>query len=322
MSKKIKYHFNIHSLSIEKVRITFKDRFKKIFTLVVWGLVFSFFVLFISFNLFNSPKEKMLAREIEQYKLKYEIMNDKLNNISLVLKGIENRDDNIYRVIFEADPVAAAIRNAGIGGANRYNELEGLNNSELVIKTFRKIDNISRRLYVQSKSFDDVFNMAKSKEDMMVHLPAILPISKSIGKIVSGFGIRFQPILKYRGMHTGIDIAAPKGTPIYATGDGVIVNPIGVSGYGIVCVINHGYGYQTLYGHMSKINVNPGQKIRRGEIIGFVGSTGVSTGSHVHYEVILKGQKINPVFFFYNDLKPKEYEKIIEKANEENQCLS
>jgi len=322
MPNKIKYHFNVHSLSIEKVRITFKDRFKKWLSIAAFGSVFSTVVLLIAYNFFNSPKEKMLMRENEQYKLQYDIMNDKLNTISAVLTDIENRDDNIYRVIFEAEPIAGTVRNAGIGGANRYADLEGLNNSERVIETARKIDKISRQLYIQSKSFDDVFRMAKSKEDMMIHLPAILPMPKDRGQIISGFGLRFHPILKYRRMHTGIDIAAPKGTPIYATGDGVVIDAGRESGYGICCQINHGYGYQTLYGHMSKINVKPGQKVKRGEIIGLVGSTGLSKAPHVHYEVILNGTKVNPVYFFYNDLSPAEYEKVIEKANEENQCLS
>jgi murein DD-endopeptidase MepM/ murein hydrolase activator NlpD len=304
------------------VRITFKDRFKKLLQIVAFGSVFSAVVLLIAYNFFNSPKEKMLIREIEQYKYQYDIMNDKLSNISAVLKDMENRDDNIYRVIFEAEPIASNIRNAGIGGANRYEELEGLNNSERIIETAKKIDNISRKLYVQSKSFDEVFRMAKSKEDMMIHLPAVLPMPKNRGQIISGFGMRFHPILKYRRMHTGIDIAAPKGTPIYATGDGVVLGAGRESGYGITCQINHGYGYQTLYGHLSKLNVRPGQKVKRGEIIGFVGSTGLSKAPHVHYEVILNGQKVNPVYFFYNDLSPSEYEEVIEKANEENQCLS
>ncbi len=322
MPNKTKYHFNVHSLSIEKVRITFKDRFKKLLQIVAFGSVFSAVVLLIAYNFFNSPKEKMLIREIEQYKYQYDIMNDKLNNISAVLKDIENRDDNIYRVIFEAEPIPGTYRNAGIGGANRYEELEGLNNSERIIETAKKIDKISRKLYVQSKSFDDVFRMAKSKEDMMIHLPAILPMPKNRGQIISGFGMRFHPILKYRRMHTGIDIAAPKGTPIYATGDGVVLGAGRESGYGITCQINHGYGYQTLYGHLSKLNVRPGQKVKRGEIIGYVGSTGLSKAPHVHYEVLLNGQKVNPVYFFYNDLTPAEYEEVIEKANEENQCLS
>lgn len=322
MPKKIRYHFNVHSLSIEKVRVTFKDRFKKLLSIVAYGSVFSAVVLLIAYNFFNSPKEKMLMREIEQYKYQYDIMNDKLSNISAVLKDIENRDDNIYRVIFEAEPIPGTVRNAGIGGANRYEELEGLSNSERIIETAKKIDKISRQLYVQSKSFDDVFRMAKSKEDMMIHLPAVLPMPKNKGQIISGFGMRFHPILKYRRMHTGIDISAPKGTPIYATGDGVVVDAGRESGYGITCQINHGYGYQTLYGHLSKLNVRPGQKVKRGEVIGFVGSTGLSKAPHVHYEVILNGQKVNPVYFFYNDLSPAEYEEVIEKANEENQCLS
>jgi len=322
MAKKINYHFNVHSLSIEKVSVTIKDRLKKIFKVLGFGSVFAAVVLLIAYNFFNSPKEKMLLREIEQYKLQFEIMNNKLNNISAVLKDIENRDDNIYRVIFEAEPISSSIRNAGIGGNNRYANLEGFKNSEQIIETAKKIDKISRQLYVQSKSFDEVYEMAKNKEDMMVRLPAIMPMPKNKGQIISGFGLRFHPILKYRRMHTGIDIAAPKGTPIYATGNGIVTSADREGGYGITCQINHGYGYETLYGHLSKVIVKPGQKVKRGEIIGYVGSTGLSMAPHLHYEVILNGKKVNPVYFFYNDLSPSEYEKVIEKANEENQCLS
>ena len=322
MPRKIRYHFNVHSLSIEKVRITFKDRFKKLSSIAAFGMVFAAVVLLIAYNFFNSPKEKILTREIEQYKQQYDIMNNKLNNISAVLKDMENRDDNIYRVIFEAEPIPNSVRNAGIGGSDRYGELEGLPNSDRIVETAKKIDKISRQLYVQSKSFDEVFNMAKNKEEMMKHLPAIMPLSKSVASIISGFGLRFHPILKYRRMHTGIDIAASKGTPIYATADGTVEEAERESGYGNVVMINHGFGYETLYGHMSSFKVKNGQKVKRGEIIGYVGMTGLAEAPHVHYEVILNGTKVNPVYFFYNDLSPKEYEKVIEKANEENQCLS
>jgi len=286
------------------------------------GAVFSAAVMLVAYNFFDSPKEKQLRREVEQYKLEYEILNSRLDNVQAVLKDVENRDDNIYRVIFEAEPIPNEVRNAGIGGADRYEKLKGYDNSDLIIETTQKMDKISRKLYVQSKSFDEVFKMAKSKEKLMLNLPAILPLPKNKGQIISGFGLRFHPILKYRRMHTGIDIAAPKGTPIYATGDGVIAKSGRESGYGLTCIINHGFGYQTLYGHMSSIRVREGQKVKRGEVIGYVGSTGLSKAPHVHYEVILNGNKVNPVFFFYNDLSPDEYENVIDKANEENQCLS
>ncbi len=286
------------------------------------GAVFSAAVMLVAYNFFDSPKEKQLRREVEQYKLEYEILNSRLDNVQAVLKDVENRDDNIYRVIFEAEPIPNEVRNAGIGGADRYEKLKGYDNSDLIIETTQKMDKISRKLYVQSKSFDEVFKMAKSKEKLMLNLPAILPLPKNKGQIISGFGLRFHPILKYRRMHTGIDISAPKGTPIYATGDGVIAKSGRESGYGLTCIINHGFGYQTLYGHMSSIRVHEGQKVKRGEVIGYVGSTGLSKAPHVHYEVILNGNKVNPVFFFYNDLSPDEYENVIDKANEENQCLS
>ena len=236
---------------------------------------------------------------------------------------MEKRDDNIYRVIFESEPIPASVRKAGYGGAERYSRLEGYNNSELIIGTTKKLDRISKELYVQSKSFDEVFKLAKNKSEMMTSIPAIIPVSKNKGNIASGFGFRFHPIYKVMRMHDGIDITARIGTPIYATGDGIItVNGPMTSGMGIVCTINHGYGYQTVYGHMSHLKVRPGMKIKRGEIIGLVGNTGISVGPHVHYEVLKNGKPVNPVNYFYNDLSPEEYQKVLDEASKVNQALS
>jgi murein DD-endopeptidase MepM/ murein hydrolase activator NlpD len=288
------------------------------------GMVFSVVVILIAYNVFDSPKEKMLNREIEQYKAQYKALNDKLENINAVLADIENRDDNIYRAVFEAEPIPNSVRTAGIGGSDRYAKLEGFENSELIIETSKKIDKISRQLYVQSKSYDEVFDLAKNKASMMACIPAIIPVKGGATKVGSGFGYRIHPIYKTMQMHTGVDILVPRGTPIFATGDGTVeANRAGtLSGYGIVVVINHGFGYETLYGHMSKMVARPGQKVKRGELIGYVGSTGMSTAPHLHYEVIKNGKKINPVNFFYNDLTPAEYQKVIELSSRVNQAFS
>jgi len=288
------------------------------------GLVFATIVLLFAYNFFNSPKEKMLRREVEQYKMQYTLLNDKLNNMSKVLDDLQDRDDNVYRLVFEAEPIPNSVRKSGYGGVDRYAKLEGFNNSELIIETTKKIDKISRQLYVQSKSYDEVFEMAKNKSKMLACIPAIIPIKNGANKICSGFGYRINPIYKTMQMHTGIDIMSPRGTPIYASGDGYVDSPKGnfLTGYGIVCVLNHGFGYQSLYGHMSKMVVQKGQRLKRGQLIGYVGSTGMSTAPHLHYEVWKGGKRINPVNFFYNDLTPAEYQKVLELSSKVNQALS
>ena len=319
---KIKYHFNTKSLSLEEVRVSIKERLIKVVSFVSAGLVFSTVVMLIAYNFFNSPKEKKLLREIEQYNFQYKIMNDRVERLHSVLKDMQNRDDNIYRVIFEADPIPSEIRQAGTGGSNRYEKLEGFNNSEQIIETAKKLDLLSAQLYVQSKSYDELANLLKNKDQMMASIPAIQPLKNTKNRIGSGFGMRFHPILKVLRMHTGIDIIAPRGTPIYATGDGIVSHDDSGAGFGIVCVIDHGYGYQTLYAHMSKKLVNPGQKVKRGQIIGYVGSTGLSVAPHCHYEVHKNGRPVNPVNFFYNDLTPSEYEQLLKESSKITQSLS
>ncbi|OFY22379.1 MAG: peptidase M23 [Bacteroidetes bacterium GWF2_29_10] len=321
---KAKYHFNPKSLTYEKVKHTFTDMMLKVVAYVATGLVFSSVVLLIAYNLFNSPKELNLLRENQQYKLELSILNDRLEQLADAVKNIEEKDDNIYRVIFESEPVADEIRNGGYGGAEKYNNLKGFDNSDILIETNLKIDKIARKLSVQNKSFDDVFEMAQNKNKMLASIPAIQPIrNKNLKNLVSGFGMRIHPIYKTLRMHQGVDFVAPTGTPIYATGDGVIMyNDNSLSGYGKVVVINHGYGYKTLYAHMSSLKVKPGQKVKRGEIIGTVGSSGLSTGPHLHYEIRKGNKAINPVNFFFNDLSPAEYQKIIEIASKVNQAMS
>lgn len=324
VKKKHHYFFNTKSLIYEKVRITIKDKFLKLLSIVAAGMVFATIVLLFAYNFFHSPKEKMLNREIEQYKQQYSLLNDKIYQINKILEDLENRDDNIYRVIFEAEPISSSVRRASYGGTDRYAKFEGFNNSDIIIETTKKMDKISRRLYVQSKSYDEVVKMAKNKSQMLACIPAIIPIRNGASKICSGFGYRIHPIYKTMRMHPGIDILIPRGTPIYATGDGFVDNPKTnyLSGYGIVCILNHGYGYQSLYGHMSRIVVKSGQKIKRGQLIGYVGSTGMSTAPHLHYEIWKNGKRINPVNFFYNDLSPAEYQKVIEVSSRINQALS
>lgn len=241
-----------------------------------------------------------------------------------VLADLENRDNSIYRTLLQAEPIVDSVRRAGMMGQS-YDEFDGYDHSDVIKLTAKRLDDFTKRLYIQSKSFDEVYKMASNKQERLNHVPAIMPLRKNSCSIISGFGTRYHPILHYRRMHTGVDLSAKTGTPIYATGDGTVQvagRSDDLSGYGIAVLINHGYGYQTLYGHMNDVKVRQGQKVKRGELLGHVGSTGLASGPHCHYEVWLNGNKVNPIYYFFNDLTPHEYEQVIEAANQENQCLS
>ncbi|MEI7594756.1 MAG: M23 family metallopeptidase [Bacteroidota bacterium] len=322
MAKKHKYHFDYNTLTFKKVRVSFKQKFFKFLSFITSSLVFSTAILVVLYSVVDSPKEKVLKKEIELYKYQFKVMNDRINKLSLVSKDLESRDDNIYRMIFEAEPVPKSVRNAGYGGADKYEKLQGYSNSDLLEETTKKIDKLSRQLYVQSKSFDEIFDLVKNKTKMLASIPAILPVSLKRASIVSGYGYRIHPIFKAMRMHTGIDIAAAKGTPVYASGDGVVVGSGQDSGYGIAVNINHGYGYRTKYAHLSKAAVRQGQRVKRGDLIGYIGSTGLSTAPHLHYEVLKNGSTINPVNYFYMDITPEEYQRIMEESSKVNQALS
>lgn len=292
-------------------------------SVVATGMVFASVVILLAYNFIESPKERILQREIEQYKLQYAILNDRLENIQAVVNDLQDRDDNIYRVIFESEPIPSSVRKAGFGGANRYSRLEGFKNSDLIINTTRTVDALASQLYVQSKSFDEVFEMAKRKKDMIASIPAIQPVSNTdLRRIGSYFGYRTDPFYKVTKLHEGIDFTAPIGTDIYATGDGVVTETeYSKVGYGNFIVINHGFGYETKYAHLSKIMVKRGQKIKRGQVIGHVGNTGKSTAPHLHYEVHKSGRPIDPINFFFNDITPEEYSMMIELSQRPSQTL-
>jgi murein DD-endopeptidase MepM/ murein hydrolase activator NlpD len=283
----------------------------------------SFFILLIFYQFFDSPKEKKLKLEIQNLTSQYEVVDKNMKQFEIVLDEIQDRDDNIYRVIFEADPIPTSIRKQGFGGVNRYEKLLGLSNSELMINTSKKIDQLTKQLYLQSKSFDEVIDLAKNKSNMLASIPAIQPVAnKDLKRMASGYGYRIHPIYKTRKMHYGMDFSAKTGTEIYSTGDGVVSKvKRSKRGYGNYVKINHGFGYETLYAHMSKYIVKKGQKVKRGEVIGYVGNSGISTAPHLHYEVRKDNKKINPVNFYYNDLSPEEYEKMLEISLQSNQSL-
>lgn len=324
---KVKYYYDPRTLSYRKIERNWRNRVRQVGVFLLSSAMFAFVFYVVADNLVDSPKEKRLKRELDNMVLQYEIMQERMAQVSSVLADMQYRDDNIYRVIFEADPIPNEIRKAGFGGANRYKNMEGYSNSNLVIDARQKLDVLTKQVYVQSKSFDEVQEMAKRKDVMLMSIPAIQPVANvDLRRMASGFGYRIHPIYKVRKMHAGMDFSAPIGTPIYATGDGTISSDkgndkVGGHGYGRYVVIDHGYGYKTLYGHMSKIDARPGQKIKRGDIIGYVGNTGASTAPHLHYEVIKNGEKINPINFFYNDLSPEEYELMLQISSSSNQSF-
>ena len=264
-----------------------------------------------------------MKREIEQLTIQYELMNREMENMEKILSHLKETDDNLYRTIFEAEPVPASLREGGIGGINRYKEIESYSNARLVVETAKKLDRIKKKAAVQSKSFDELIALAREKESMNASIPAIMPISnKDLTRTASGWGLRIHPIYKIVKFHYGMDFTAPTGTEVYSTGDGVVENITSSRrGYGNHIIINHGFGYKTLYAHLDRFNVRQGQRVKRGDVIGFVGNTGLSIAPHLHYEVELNGEKVDPSNYYFNDLSPEEYERIIEIASRSGQSF-
>ena len=320
---KVKYTYDSKNLTYRRIDRTWKQRLQEVTIFSVAAMAFGL-VFYLAADLwFESPKERKMKRELDNMVIQYELMDGKLEQLTDVLGDIEKRDDEIYRTIFEAGPIPAEVRTAGFGGANRYKNLEGFDNSELLMDTRKKLDQVAKRAYVQTKSFDDVVEMARNKEEMLAAIPAIQPVAnKDLKRMASGYGYRIHPIYKVRKMHWGTDFSAPTGTAIYATGDGKVTTyKRSRSGFGRHIVIDHGFGYQTLYAHMSKVEVNRGQRVKRGDIIGYIGSTGSSTAPHLHYEVIKDGRKVNPVNYFFNDLTPMQYEEMLNISSHSNQSF-
>lgn len=312
--KKVKYQYNTHTLRYEKIEDSWRTIALKVLGMVSAMTVFGFLCVVFASNFFTSPKERQLEIEVDKYTLEVENLRRQVQEQEEVLAALQDRDESIYRTIFEAEPIPMAVREAGFGGGNRYKDLENLPNSELMKSTAERIDKIRKQLYIQSKSYDEINQLVRDKEEMFASIPAIQPISnKELRRIASGFGMRMHPIYKTRKMHSGMDFSAPTGTSVYATGKGKVVKVKKLrKGYGYHVVIDHGFNYETLYAHLSKISVRRGQRINRGDVIGLVGNTGTSTAPHLHYEVHKNGKRINPINFFYNDLSPEEFDKVLE----------
>jgi septal ring factor EnvC (AmiA/AmiB activator) len=308
------YKFNPESLSYTKVTRSPREIFKRFLTYFLASVMLAVLYFLVFSIFFDSPKEKGLKRQISELKVNYQIVNDELNRIEKILTDLQERDDNIYRTIFEAEPINSSVRSAGSGGSKTYRDLEKIENSELVIDVKSRLDKIMKKIYIQSTSYDEIIDLAKNKESMLSAIPAIQPISnRDLKRTASGWGYRIHPIYKIRKFHYGMDFTAPNGTEIYATGDGKVIEiESSKRGYGNKIVIDHGFGYKTLYAHMTQFNAKVGQQVKRGDVIGYVGNTGLSTAPHLHYEVMLNNKKVNPVNYYFNDLTAREYEQMIE----------
>jgi len=325
MAKK-KYKFNPDTLSYERIGISNKEKLVKILTYISSSLALAIIMVVIFLSYYETPRSRILKRENQRLLTQYELMSHDIKQIEKILAELQQRDDNIYRVIFESEPIPASVRKAGFGGSKKYSHLKSLNNSELVIETARKLDIIAKEAYIQSKSYDEVMQMALNKEKMLGSIPAIMPVAnEDLKRTASGWGYRIHPIYKVRKFHYGMDFTAPTGTPVYTTGDGKVVEIKGSrrshSGYGLVIKIDHGFGYETLYAHLNSFNVRLGQKMKRGDVIGYVGNTGGSTAPHLHYEVHKNGSAVNPQYYYFKDLTPQEYERMIAISSSIGQTL-
>jgi murein DD-endopeptidase MepM/ murein hydrolase activator NlpD len=312
---KIFYKYNPHTLSYERVYPTTRQRIWALCRQLFIGVFIGGGMLVVVFYTFDSPEEQQLKKENKLLLTQYQLLSKRIEADEKALSELQQRDDDFYRVMFNADPIPTSLRNPGIGGTNRYEHLLTVPNSNLVIATTAKLDRLTKQLYIQSNSYDELAELIKKKEERSKNVPAIMPLSaKQMKGVSSGFGMRMHPIYGNARMHTGIDLNANVGTPIYATGGGTVETAEWEGGYGYAVVINHGFGYKTLYGHCNKMIVHPGQRVVRGQQIATVGTTGDATGPHVHYEVIVKGQVDNPAKYFFMDLTPEEYAQMLFEA--------
>lgn len=322
---RIKYYYDTETCKYERIKTTTGDIILNALGIFSLTLAMAAGILLISSSYFESPKELILKNEVKEMEFYYDNLLQEVTKLQHQLVNMEYRDDNIYRVVLGAEPIDKSIREAGIGGIDRYEDVREKNiiHEEIIVNLSESVDNLRRKVYVESKSQDEVVELAESKEKLFAAIPAIQPVAnKQLIALASGFGLRIHPIYKVKKMHTGIDFAAAIGTPIYATADGTIDKvDISFSGYGKMIEIDHGFGYRTRYAHMHGFAIRHGQKVKRGDLIGYVGDTGLSTAPHLHYEVFVNGVHANPVHYFFNDLNPAEYEKIIELASIENQSL-
>jgi murein DD-endopeptidase MepM/ murein hydrolase activator NlpD len=322
---RIRYYYDTETCKYERIRTKKSDVVLNALGLFALTFIMAIGLLIFYSNYFESPKELFLKNEVKELEFYYDKLDKDVEALNTILSQVEQRDDNIYRVVLGAQPIEKSVRDAGVGGADRYADIreKNIEHDGLVIALHEKVDKLRRKLYIESKSQDEVVLLAEKKEKLYAAIPAIQPIAnKQLIALASGFGLRIHPVYKVKKMHNGIDFAAEIGTPIYATADGKVISvDVKFSGYGKMVEIDHGFGYKTRYAHMHDFNVRIGQNIKRGDLIGYVGNTGLSTAPHLHYEVHINGTQVDPVHYFFNDLTAAEYERILELASTENQSL-
>jgi murein DD-endopeptidase MepM/ murein hydrolase activator NlpD len=321
--KKIKYFYNTHTLRYEKLETPLRVKLLRVFGFLATALVTSVIISYFAFQFVGSPSEKLMRAENERLKDRFQALNREVKSLQDQMGELERRDNGVYRSIFEADPIPDSARARIIEKQTELAHLASISDDELSFALQQAIANLGQRMKVQEKSYKELDNLIRNKERLLAATPAIQPVSnQDLNRVASGFGLRIDPVYKTVKMHAGLDFAAPQGTPIYATADGLVKKAgYNEGGYGNHVVINHGYGYETVYGHMVRIKARNGQKVKRGEIIGYVGSTGKSTGPHCHYEVHKNGQKLDPVYFFYNDLTPQQFNELLKRAQASNQSF-
>ena len=322
---KTKYYFDSDNLEFVPIKRTFIERIYRLSLFLISSVIIGAFITVVLLNtdFIDTPKEIVQAREIDNYELQLKVLNKKLEQVESTLANIEERDNNLYRVYFEASPIPEDQRRAGFGGVNRYDYLEGFESSDVIVNTTERLDILTKELVIQSKSLDEIELLAKNNESLLNAIPAIQPVSSSdLKRMASGYGYRIDPFTKKRTMHWGMDFSAKTGTPIYATGDGRIARADARAvGFGNHVRIDHGFGYVSIYAHMDKIVVRRGNKVKRGDLIGYVGNTGRSVAPHLHYEIVKDGKKINPINFYSGSLSPIEFEELVNQASQENQSL-
>jgi murein DD-endopeptidase MepM/ murein hydrolase activator NlpD len=321
--KKIKYYYNTHTLRYEKLITPLRVKILRIFGFIAAAFVTAVLIAFVSFRFIGSPYEQVLRQQNNELKEQLQQLNERVKAVDQQMAVLEKRDNEVYRSIFEAQPIPDSLRVLQMERAQEIAKVEGLQERQLIYSIDTTIRKLRARIEAQRSSYDEVVRLISNKEELLGATPAIQPVSnKDLNRIASGFGYRIDPVYKTIKLHAGLDFAAPQGTPIYATADGTVkVAGFSDGGYGNHVVINHGYGYETVYGHMVRIKSRSGQKVKRGEVIGYVGSTGKSTGPHCHYEVKKNGQKLDPVYFFYNDLSPQQFDQLLKQASSSNQSL-
>jgi murein DD-endopeptidase MepM/ murein hydrolase activator NlpD len=322
---RIKYYYDTETCKYERIKTTTTDMVLNALGLLALTLGMAVGIVFLFYNYFESPREMFLKNEVKELEYLYSNLQNQVAKLDEELANMEYRDDNIYRAVLGAEPIDQNVREAGVGGTDRYEEIrkKKIVHEDVVLKLFEGVDKLKRKVYIESKSQDEIIALAENKEKLLAAIPAIQPVAnKELIALASGFGMRIHPVYKVRKMHTGVDFAAQIGTPIYATADCTIDKlEFSFSGYGKVIEINHGFGYRTRFAHMHGFTVSQGQRVKRGDLIGYVGNTGLSTAPHLHYEVFVNGVLVNPIHYFFNDLNAADYAKIVNLASIENQSL-